>query len=131
MKEGIFHTTLVKRGGKLSYENGHAALFKKFEQELDEGQRVDVFFEALGDNYTLGQLAKVHKCIRTLAADTGESFEKMKMEVKKRAGIAFKVTENGENYLFVRSFADCSAAEIGLAIEAAVEIGDSLGINLR
>lgn len=131
MKDGIFHTTLVKRNGKLIHSQGDSNLFDKFQKELAEGQKVDAFFEILGDNYTLGQIAKVHKCIRTLAADTGCTFEDMKLEIKKRAGLCFRKEMDGEVFLVVRSFTKCSKEEIGLAIEAAIEIGDEVGSNVR
>lgn len=131
MKEGIFHTTLVKRNGKLVHLHGDTSLFQKFQKDIEEEQKIDVFFELLSDNYTLGQIAKVHKCIRTLAADAGCSFDDMKLEVKKKAGLCFKKEIDGEMFLVVRSFTKCSREDIGLAIEAAIEIGDAIGSNVR
>lgn len=131
MKDGIFHTTLVMRDGRLIHSQGDGHLFDDFRKELSEGQKVDAFFEILGDDYTISQIAKVHKCIRTLAADTGISFEDMKLEVKKKAGLCFRKELHGELFLVVRSFTKCSREEIGLAIEAAIEIGDTVGSNVR
>jgi hypothetical protein len=130
-KDGMLHVRLTKKNGQLLYSKADGVLFKKFEKELDEGVAVDGFFEVLGDSYTLGQLAKVHKCIRVLASDTGESFETMKLLVKKRAGLIVSKEIDGEVLAVIKSFGDCSMEELGLAIEAAIEIGDHTGSNLR
>ena len=128
----MFNEKLVKKDGKLTHEKpGNKQLYDEFVKKLEEGQRLDVFFEVLGDGYTLGQLAKVHKCIRILAADTGHTVEEMKLEVKAKTGLYFKTTIDGQEYLVCRSFADCSSEELSLAIQAVIEIGDKVGTNLR
>jgi hypothetical protein len=83
------------------------------------------------DDGTVPQLAKVHVCIRELAKEIGYSFEDMKLEVKRRAGLCVKKELGGELFMVCKSFGDCSKEELGLAVEAILQIGDTVGINFR
>ncbi len=101
-----------------------------FIAQVEEGQRIQVTYETLTDNATLGQLAKVHKCIRTIAHDTGDTFESVKKNIKKRSGLCVSFTHDKEQYDYYKSFGDCDKIELSSAIQAAIELGESLGINL-
>ena len=83
------------------------------------------------DNGTVPQLAKIHACIRELAKETGYTFEDMKLEIKRQAGLCIKKEMSGEVFLVCKSFSRCSKDELALVIEAIVQIGDSLNINFR
>ena len=122
---GMYQATLVKKDGKLVHkaESG----YKPFVAELKEGTEVHMFLEANEKNSNLSQLAKIHKCIRELASHTGESFEGMKLVVKKKSGLLFQTSDK----MVEISFADCSSSDINLAVQACVEMGDQAGINLR
>lgn len=95
-----------------------------FFKSLKEGDKVEVTYEMQITDGSYSQLSKVHKCARELAKETGTTFEDMKKEIKKRAGL---VLSNKE----LKSFADCSREELSMAIQAAIEIGDVVGCNLH
>lgn len=72
---------------------------------------------------SLGQLAKIHAMIRDLSMYTGMTFGAMKLEVKKKAGLVLPAFGKPT----VRSFGTCSYDELGLAVQAAIEIGELVG----
>jgi hypothetical protein len=123
-KKGILNVKLTKRDGKLVHtDTSDLSLFKIFVESLQEGQAVDVFFDAHVDNGTYAQISKLKVSIRELAAESGYSFEEMQNIVKERSGLCW------EDHC--KSFADCSIEELNLAIQSAIEIGDELNLNLR
>lgn len=105
--------------------------YTKFRTTLETNQLVDVFMESNVDNGTVPQLAKIHVCIRELAKDLGYTFEDMKLEIKRHAGLCVRKELGGDVFLVCKSFAVCSKDELGLAIESIIEIGDMNGINFR
>ena len=123
-KKGVLNIKLTKEGGKLIHKNASdASLYKIFMDALEEGQSVDVFFDAHVDNGTYGQISKIKVSIRELAAESGHTFDEMQTLVKMQAGLCW------EDHC--KSFADCSSEELNLAIQAVIEIGDDLTLNLR
>lgn len=123
-KKGVLNIKLTKQGNKLIHAEGNdASLYKIFVDALEEGQSVDVFFDAHVDNGTYAQISKLKVSIRELATESGHSFEEMQMLVKEKAGLCW------EDHC--KSFALCSIEELNLAIQAAIEIGDHLNLNLR
>lgn len=129
-KHNIFHGQFVKTKDKLVI-SGSDTMYRMFINDLEEGQKVEIFMEANVDDGTIPQLAKVHVCIRELAKEIGYSFEDMKLEVKRRAGLCVKKDLGGEVFMICKSFGDCSKDELALAVEAIVQIGDTVGINFR
>ncbi len=116
-KDNIFTTQLIKKDGKLVHVNpATSGLQLDFVNGLEEDQVVDVFFEANKDDGTNAQLAKIHVSIRKLAQDIGYTFEEMKLEIKRRAGLAYGDLKTSEGY--VKSFGDCSKEELALVIQA-------------
>jgi hypothetical protein len=131
-KENILYNQLVKKDGKLVHLSKAAAVqHTEYVKALEEGQIVDHFMDANVDNGTLPQLAKIHACIRELAKTTGYTFEDMKIEVKRAAGLCVRKDLHGEVFMVCKSFSKCSKEELGLAIEAIISIGETVGINLR
>lgn len=129
-QDNILSVKLVKNKGKLIHQNkGELALYNEFVKSMEEGQLVEVFFESFKDNGTNLQLAKIHACIRKLAQEIGYTFEEMKLEIKKRSGLAIRDLNSSEGY--VKSFGLCSIEELGLVIETIIEIGDTVNINFR
>jgi len=123
-KDNILTIQLVKRDGALIHRNkGTAALHTEFIKSLQEGQVIEIFMSAYQDDGSYAQLSKIHPCIRKLASEQGYTFEEMKLEIKRRTGLAY----DG----YVKSFADCSVEELNLVIETIIEIGDFVGINFR
>jgi hypothetical protein len=94
-----------------------------FLKSMPEGEIIQVTYETIGQGGSYAQLSKIHKCVRELAIFTGESFEDMKLQVKMRAGLCV----DGD----CKSFADCTADELSLAIQAAISIGDFVGFSLH
>ena len=103
------------------------ALFKSFVDTLEEAQIVEVFFEAHKNDGTKPQLAKIHACIRKLAIEIGYTFEEMKLEIKRRAGLSYGDLSTSEGY--VKSFADCSKEELALVIESLNEAGNMVNLE--
>lgn len=123
---------LHKRDGKLAHtKTSDSQIYSEFLKQLSEGQCVDVFFDANVDDGTLAQLAKIHKCIRELAKEVGETFEDMKLQIKRSAGLCVRKSLDGEDYLICKSFGDCSKDELALVIESLIQKGDYVGINFR
>ena len=102
--------------------------YKLFLDTLKPNQKVEVFMEANEDTGTVPQIALIHVCIRELAKELGYTFEEIKKEVKRRAGLCIK--KNSEEEIF-KSLADCSKDELGLVIEAINQIGETVGINFH
>ena len=122
----MFTVKLVKRGGKLIYPDDKSKLnFQIFVDKLADGQQVEVFMGLASDNGSLAQIAKVHACIRTLAQESGYTFDEMKRIIKTHSGLCY---DAGDAEV-CKSFADCSKSELALAIESCVEIGKDFNIN--
>lgn len=120
------------KDGKLIYiSKSDETIYKLFVEKLDEGQVVEVFMDAHSDDGSLAQLAKIHKCIRELAMETGTPYEDMKLIVKKKAGMCVKKEIDGEMIMYCASFAKASKEELGLVIETIIQIGDLVGVNCR
>jgi hypothetical protein len=123
----MFTVKLVKRGGKLIYPDDKSKLnFQIFVDKLADGQQVEVFMGLTSDNGSLAQIAKVHACIRTLAQESGYTFDEMKRIIKTHSGLCY---DAGDTEV-CKSFADCSKSELALAIESCVEIGKDFNLNL-
>ena len=132
MKEGMFNTSLKKIGDKFIHiKTGDEVRYKEFIKILDEGTQVDMFMEINSGDGTLDQLAKVHKCIRVLANQSGCTFEDMKMVIKDRSGLVIKRTVLGKEYMDWKSFGNISRDDLGLAIQTCIELGDAMKLNLR
>ena len=93
----------------------------------EDGARVEVFIGVQDGKGSNPQLARVHAMIREIASELGYTFEEVKLQVKRKAGLCF-VKNNVEH---CKSFAKCDKEELNLAIQAAMEIGDFSGMQLR
>lgn len=103
---------------------------EKFVSDIPEGSIVEFFYEVQHDDGTLPQLAKIHAMIKQLSTHIGESVENMKLLVKDRAGLCISREVSGKEYFLAKSFADCSKEELSLAIQAAIEIGETVNLPL-
>lgn len=131
-KDNMFSSSLKKEGERLIYE--HAAdekIYKLFVDNLAQGQTVDVFFDANKDDGTLAQLAKIHKCIREIAKETGNDFEDIKDLIKVRSGFCFEKEVDGKIITKCKSFAKASKEDLGFVIEALISLGDMVNVNCR
>ena len=131
-KDNMFSSTLQKVEDKLVYASpSDEKLYKLFVEHLTPGQTVDVFFDANKDDGTLAQLAKIHKCIREIAKETGNDFEDIKDLIKVRAGFCFKKNVDGEIITKCKSFGKASKEDLGFVIEALIQLGDMVSVNCR
>lgn len=131
MSQNIFNSVLVKKDGKLTYDKKTMEkLFNAFVSSIQEGQKVDVIFETQTDTGSTPQIARLHATIREIATDTGHTFEEIKMLVKEKSGLCIQKKEQGQLVTLCKSFGDCSREQLNLAIQASIEIGEALGINL-
>jgi hypothetical protein len=119
---------LVKKDGKLTYPDDKSRLaYQIFVDRIPEGQKIEMYLDLANADHSKAQLAKVHACIRELAKESGYTFEEMKLLIKKQSGLCMEA----EGMLECKSFADCSKDELVLAIEACIEIGRELNVNLQ
>jgi hypothetical protein len=105
--------------------------FNRLLHSLKPGNRVSMMIEVVKDDHSLVQLAKVHALIRELAHCTGNDFEDVKLEVKRKAGLTVKSKDSeGKTLEMVKSFADCSKDQLSMAIQACIELGADFGCIL-
>jgi hypothetical protein len=131
-KDNMFTSVLKKSGGKLIYVNkSDQNVYKLFVDSLADDQVVEIFFDANKDDGSLAQLAKIHKCIREIAKETGDNYEDMKLLIKKKSGLCIKKEVDGEVVMVCKSFANASKSDLAMVIETIVQIGDLVGINMR
>ena len=106
--------------------------YQRFLNLLEEGDVIETYYEKLTDNATLGQISKIHAMIRELAHFTGTTFEGMKLNVKKKAGLFSIVKIDDDRIMHCKSFGDdCSKEDLSLAIQACLEIGETLNYVLN
>lgn len=128
----MFTSVLKKNGGKLIYVNkSDENVYKLFVDSLADDQVVEIFFDANKDDGSLAQLAKIHKCIREIAKETGDNYEDMKLLIKKKSGLCIKKNVDGEVVMVCKSFANASKTDLALVIETIIQIGDLVGANFR
>ena len=131
-KDNMFTSILRKDGGKLIYTSkADETIYKLFLDSLEPGQTVEIFLDANKDDGTLAQLAKIHKCIREIAKETGDNYEDMKLLIKKKSGLCVKKEVDGETVMICKSLANASKTDLAMVIETIIEIGDMVGVNCR
>ena len=105
--------------------------FNRLLLSLKPGNRISAMFEVVKDDHSLAQLAKVHALIRELAHCTGNEFEDVKLEVKRKAGLTLRSKDaEGKPIEIVKTFADCSKEQLSMAIEACIQLGAEFGCIL-
>jgi hypothetical protein len=127
MKDNIFIKLSVK-DGELSFPmKAQETKLNTFLKNLPDDAKLEMFIGITTDKGSNPQLARIHAMIRQLANDIGYTFEEVKLQVKRKAGLCF--TRNKVEYC--KSFADCDKDDLNLAIQACIEIGDFSGVQLR
>lgn len=126
MSEKLFIAKMIRTAdGKLIYKNPRdKILFKEQVESLRVGQIVEIVIDFSRDNATLSDIAKVHAMIGEISVETGDDFEDVKVQVKKRAGL-FKINEE------LKSFADASDEDLKKAIKAARSIAEFIGMTFK
>lgn len=92
-------------------------------EQMKEGDAVEVTYEIKHKDGSYSQLSRLHASIRALANETGATFEEMKLEIKRKAGLIV-----GDKIL---SFGDCSKEQLSKCIQVTIEVGDLLNVNLH
>ena len=127
MKDNIFVKLTVKDGELHFPFKASETRFKNFLKGLPNGAHLEMFLGATTKKGSNAQLARIHAMCREIANELGYTFEEVKLQVKRKAGLCF--TRNKTEYC--KSFAECDSSELSLAIQACLEIGDFSGMNLR
>lgn len=127
MKDQIFVEARVKDGELHFPIKAFEIKYKKFLKDQPESVRLDIFIGVSDGKGSNPQLARVHAMIREIANEIGHTFEEVKLQVKRRAGLCFM----RNNVEYCKSFAKCDKEELNLAIQAALEIGDFNSMQLR
>lgn len=118
-----FTGLLRKKGDTLEYISPtDETLFKMFKESVSDNALVEIYMELQSDDGSLAQLAKIHAMIRDLCLHTGDSFEDMKLIIKKRAGICIEKELDGSKFLYCKSLGNCSKQELSLVIQALQEV---------
>jgi hypothetical protein len=121
----------IKKGDQLvPASEKDAGALKLFNMAIKDGDTIEVYLTKTdGKHKTMGQLAKVHSMIREIASFTGNDFDDIKDEIKRRAGL-YVVTGTEEHQTELKSFAQCSKEELSTAIEMCVQLGHLVGYYL-
>ena len=120
-----------KKGDTLEFVNSKdEAKYQAFKKAVPDNMLVETYMEIQKDDGTLAQLAKIHAMIRDLCLHTGDTFEDMKLIIKKRAGICIEKELDGSRFLYCKSLGDCSKDELSLVIQALQEVSHLLEFPL-
>lgn len=127
-----FTGLLRKQGDKLVYTtNSDEVKYEMFRKNVPDNTLVEIYMEIQKDDGTLAQLAKIHSMIRQLCGHTGDSFEDMKLIVKKRAGLCIQKELDGATFLHCKSLGNCSKEELSMVIETLEELSHLLEFPLQ
>ena len=89
MKSNL-HSRLQVNDGKLDFPNkAQETRFNAFLKEIPDGTSIDIFMGVSTDKGSNAQLARVHAMIRELAQYIGYTFEEVKLQIKRKAGLCF------------------------------------------
>ena len=127
MKDNLFINAVIKDGDLHFPIKAQGTRYKNFLKQFPDDTRIEIFIGANDEKATAPQLARIHAMCREIANDIGYTFEEIKLQVKRKAGLCF--TKNGTEYC--KSFGKCDKMELNLAIQAALEIGEFNGMQLR
>jgi hypothetical protein len=116
--------TAKKVNGELVLQGTSALRHKMFFDSLEEGSIVEITYEPVHGDISYGQLSKIHKCIRIIADETGETFEEVKKRIKEKSGLFSKIEH-------LKSFGGISKAEASKVIEEIQVEADFLNINIH
>lgn len=127
----IVEYTVDEKGVMSPRDEKELQKFNRLLLTLKPGMRLSAMFEVIKSDHSLVQLAKVHALIRELSHCTGNEFEDVKLEVKRKAGLTVRSKDSQGNPIeLVKSFADCSKDQLSMAIESCIQIGTEFGCIL-
>lgn len=127
-----FTGLLRKQDDKLVYmTNTDEIKYEMFRKNVPEDTLVEIYMEIQKDDGTLAQLAKIHSMIRQLCNHTGDTFEDMKLLVKKRSGLCIEKEIDGSKFLYCKSLGNSSKEELSMVIETLEELSRLLEFPLQ
>lgn len=127
MKNNISLNAVIK-DGKINYPLvADKQRLQNFLANTPENANVEIFISVSDGKGSNAQLARIHAMCRELANEIGYTFDEMKLHVKKKAGLCYMQDDKE----YCKSFAKCDKDELNLTIQACIEMGDFLGMNLR
>lgn len=100
---------------------------------LSAGDDLTVHYEKVmpDSDPTYAYIKKVHATCRDIALYTGNDMDTIKLEIKERCGMVHKTKIPGQPVkLNIKSFSKCTRDELSLAIQEAINLGASIGLNL-
>lgn len=101
--------------------------FNEMVRLAPEGANIQALFTIEVVDGTKAQLAKIHAMINDIAAETGESPENIKKQIKADAGLTYR----DGNEIRYNSFGKCSVDTLSKVIEILYVRGEFLSINFR
>jgi len=104
----------------------HKALYREFVSNLETDAVIEVTFMNLTAEGTRPQVNKLHAAIREISNYTGQDFEDVKLYVKQKAGFVIISSDDAD----VKSFSEMNRDELSACIQAAVSLGEQLGLSL-
>ena len=111
MRDQLFIEGTVK-DGKLHFPvKAYQTKFDNFFKQHEDGVRVELFIGVQDGKGSNPQLARIHAMIREIANELGYTFEEVKLQVKRKAGLCF--VKNNKEYC--KSFGKCDKEELNLA----------------
>ena len=127
MKDNLFVNATIK-DGKLHFPiKAQENRYIKFLSQFPNDTRIELFVGANNGKGSVAQLAYIHSMCREIANEIGYTFEEIKLQVKRKAGICF--IKDGTEYC--KSFSQCDKSELNMVIQTCLEIADFNGIQLR
>jgi hypothetical protein len=121
-------TLKMKKGdtGLIPISLAYKSLYKEFINNLEKDVVVEVTLIPITSEGTRPQVNKLHAIIREISNYTGHDFDDVKLYIKEKAGFITVSSEGNE----VKSFGNMNKEELSACIQAAVNLADSLGINV-
>lgn len=111
--------------GKLEYANdSDKEMIKKVLASLKPGERVKMVIDTSKDDGRWSQIKKVHAIIDEISDASGNDFDTVKDEIKKRAGLYMPDEK-------LKSFADCSMEDLSRAIRSAITFAEYFGLAIK
>jgi hypothetical protein len=127
MKNNISLNAVIKNG-KIDYPlAADKQRLQNFLANTPEDANIEIFISVSDGKGSNAQLARIHAMCRELANEVGYTFDEMKLHIKEKAGLCY--LEDGKQSC--KSFAKCDKDELNLTIQACIEAGDFVGMNLR
>ena len=121
-------TIKMKRvaGGLTPASLAYKTLYREFLSNLEPDTVIEVTFVPVTAEGTRPQVNKLHATIREISNYTGQDFEDIKLYVKEKAGFVIISSDDAD----VKSFSEMNRDELSACIQAAVSLGEQLGLSL-